>query len=58
MTMGRLLIALAIVAQDPVGLINAQLASMWMSFLSSLFLMLRLVSYGEEPDLLKKQHII
>lgn len=53
MTMGRLLIALAIVARDPVGLISAQLESMWMSFLSSLFLMLRLVSLSEEPDLLE-----
>lgn len=53
MTMGRLLIALAIVAQDPVGLIYVQPESMRMPFLSCLFLMLRLVSYSEEFDLLK-----
>lgn len=53
MTLGRMLIALAIVAQDPVGLIYVQPESMRMPFLSCLFLMLRLVSYSEAFDLLK-----
>lgn len=53
MTMGKLLIALAIVAQDPVGLMYVQPESMRMPFLGCLFLMLRLVSYTEEFDLLK-----
>lgn len=53
MTMGRLLIALAVAAQDPGGFIYVQPESVWMPFPGCLFLMLRLVSYSEEFDLLK-----
>lgn len=53
MTTGGLLIAPAIAAQDLVGLVHVQPESMRMPFLGCLFLMLRLVSYTEEFDLLK-----
>lgn len=53
MTRGRLLIALASVAQDPVGLMCVQPKSMQMPFLGCLFLLLRLVPRSEEFDLLK-----
>lgn len=53
MTVGGLLMALAVVAQDPVGLVPVQPEPMQMPFLGSLFLMLRPVSYSEEFGLLK-----
>lgn len=53
MKTGRSLIALAIVAQEPVGLMYVQPGSGRVPFLRSSFLMLKLVPYGEEFDLLK-----
>lgn len=53
MKTGRSLIALAIVAQEPVGLMYVQPGSGRVPFLCSSFLMLKLVPYGEEFDLLK-----